>query len=90
MKFKVFIRDEPSFEHRGVSIDTSRFFVSTTSLKLLLEAMSRVKLNVLRWKFASGDGGFKFKSKRFPELAKYVIRRHRWWVGEKCKLPSAV
>ncbi|XP_037045351.1 chitooligosaccharidolytic beta-N-acetylglucosaminidase-like [Bradysia coprophila] len=43
------ITDGPVYKHRGISLDTSRNFISKESIKRNIDTMSMVKLNVFHW-----------------------------------------
>lgn len=61
------IDDAPRFAWRGLMIDVVRHFMSANALKRQIDAMERVKLNVLHISF-SNDQGFRVESRRFPRL----------------------
>ena len=63
----VAIDDAPRFEWRGVLIDTARHFMTLETIKRQIDAMERVKLNVLHFHL-SDDQGFRVESKRYPKL----------------------
>lgn len=61
------IEDAPRFAWRGVMLDPARHFLSMATIKRQIDAMERVKLNVLHLHL-SDDQGFRVESKRFPKL----------------------
>ncbi|HEY3949909.1 beta-N-acetylhexosaminidase [Phenylobacterium sp.] len=61
------IDDEPRFPWRGVMIDTSRHFMSVATVKRQIDAMERVKLDVLHFHLSDNEG-FRIESKRYPKL----------------------
>ena len=61
------IDDAPRFAWRGLMIDTVRHFMTLETLKRQIDAMERVKLNVLHLHL-SDDQGFRVESKRYPKL----------------------
>lgn len=63
----VTIADRPRFGWRGLSLDVSRHFLSTTTIKRTLDGMAAVKLNVFHWHL-SDDQGFRVESLKFPLL----------------------
>lgn len=63
----VVVDDAPRFEWRGVLIDTARHFMTVETVKRQIDAMERVKLNVLHFHL-SDDQGFRVESQRFPKL----------------------
>jgi len=63
----VTIDDAPRFVWRGVLIDTARHFMTLETVKRQIDAMERVKLNVLHFHL-SDDQGFRVESRRYPRL----------------------
>eukprot|EP01084_Bolivina_argentea_P159028 276985_1 len=61
------IIDYPRFPHRGILIDSSRFYLTISSIKQLLDAMSYSKLNVLHMHITD-DESFPVESKTYPKL----------------------
>jgi len=61
------IDDAPRFVWRGLMIDTVRHFMTLETLKRQIDAMERVKLNVLHLHL-SDDQGFRVESRRYPKL----------------------
>jgi hexosaminidase len=64
---EVEINDAPRFPWRGLMIDVSRHFIPLEVLKRNIEAMSEVKMNVLHLHLSDNEG-FRFESKKFPDL----------------------
>lgn len=63
----VSIDDAPRFAWRGLMIDTSRHFVELDTLKRQIDAMERVKMNVLHFHISDNEG-FRVESLRYPKL----------------------
>jgi len=61
------IDDEPRFKWRGMMVDVARHFIPPDILKRNIDAMSKVKMNVLHLHL-SDDEGFRVESKVFPRL----------------------
>jgi len=61
------IDDAPRFVWRGLMIDTVRHFMTLETVRRQIDAMERVKLNVLHLHL-SDDQGFRVESKRYPKL----------------------
>ncbi|WP_293382082.1 family 20 glycosylhydrolase [Phenylobacterium sp.] len=61
------IEDAPRFAWRGVMVDTARHFMSLTALKRQVDAMERVKLDVLHLHLSDNEG-FRVESLRYPKL----------------------
>ncbi|KAI9028383.1 glycoside hydrolase superfamily [Hyaloraphidium curvatum] len=62
------IVDSPTFEHRGLMLDTARHFVPVPTLKKVLQAMSFAKLNVLHWHIVDSQA-FPLRLAEAPELS---------------------
>ena len=67
---KAYIKDKPSYEYRGLMIDTTEHFLPVKSLKLILDGMAANKLNHLHWHFADHDH-FTLKSEAFSDVSHY-------------------
>ncbi len=61
------IDDAPRFAWRGVEIDTARHFMSLAAVKRQIDAMERVKLDVLHLHLSDNEG-FRVESKLYPKL----------------------
>ncbi|WP_158278084.1 beta-N-acetylhexosaminidase [Caulobacter endophyticus] len=61
------IDDAPRFAWRGLMIDTVRHFVTLDTIKRQIDAMERVKLNVLHLHLSDNEG-FRVESRRYPKL----------------------
>lgn len=61
------IDDAPRFGWRGIMLDPARHFLSVETIKRQIDAMERVKLNVLHLHL-SDDQGFRVESLRYPKL----------------------
>ncbi|XP_022911919.2 probable beta-hexosaminidase fdl isoform X1 [Onthophagus taurus] len=66
----VYIQDVPKFSYRGVMIDTARNFMSLTSLKRSISAMSANKLNVFHWHISDSQS-FPLEIPSVPEIHEY-------------------
>jgi len=66
---KVVVQDAPRFAWRGLMLDVARHFVSIPTLKRQIDAMERVKLNVLHLHLSDNEA-FRVESFRFPRLTR--------------------
>jgi len=62
------VADRPSFQHRGLLIDTSRNYINVPTLKAIISAMSFDKLNVFHWHLTDTHS-FPLVSRRLPQLS---------------------
>jgi hexosaminidase len=62
------VEDSPRFPWRGLMIDAGRHFIPLDVLKLNLDGMAAVKLNVFHWHLSENQG-FRVESKKFPKLS---------------------
>lgn len=63
----VAIDDGPRFAWRGVVLDVARHFMTVDTIKRQLDAMERVKLNVLHLHLSDNEA-FRVESRRYPRL----------------------
>lgn len=61
------ITDFPRFGWRGLMLDVSRHFFSTSDMKKYIDWMSKYKFNVLHWHL-SDDNGWRIEIKALPKL----------------------
>ncbi|CAG9857968.1 unnamed protein product [Phyllotreta striolata] len=61
------ITDKPAFAHRGIVLDTSRNFITTSALKRTIKAMGASKLNTFHWHLTDTHS-FPYESASLPEL----------------------
>jgi hexosaminidase len=63
----VHIDDAPRFAWRGLMIDTSRHFMALPTVRRQIDAMERVKLNVLHLHLSDNEG-FRVESRLYPKV----------------------
>ncbi|WP_051421389.1 MULTISPECIES: beta-N-acetylhexosaminidase [Burkholderia] len=61
------VDDKPRLAWRGLMLDAVTNFISVSTIKRQIDAMERVKLNVLHLELA-GDNAFRVESLRYPRL----------------------
>ncbi len=61
------VGDKPKYAHRGLSLDCVRHFFPADEVKRIIEQISRVRMNVLRWRL-SDDQGWRVECESFPRL----------------------
>lgn len=65
---KTDIHDYPRYSHRGLLIDTSRYFIPLASIFKTIKAMAINKMNVLHWHMTD-DLSFPYQSEVLSELS---------------------
>lgn len=61
------IKDHPRYSWRGLMIDVSRHWIPKDVILRNLDAMAKLKMNVLHWHLSDYQG-FRVESKKFPKL----------------------
>ncbi|XP_072167087.1 beta-hexosaminidase subunit alpha-like isoform X1 [Diadema setosum] len=82
---KTSITDFPRFRHRGFMVDSSRHFLSMSSIFQTLDAMAYNKLNVLHWHIVD-DQSFPYESAAYPVMSqKGAFDQHHIYTRENVK-----
>lgn len=86
------VEDAPRFRWRGYMQDVSRHFFSIDYLKRQIDAMARLKLNVLHLHLTDA-AGWRVEIDRYPLLAGMAAWREGalwkdWWFGDRKYLPE--
>lgn len=76
------IVDQPRFAWRGFMIDVSRHFIKLEDLKVLVDDMAALKLNILQLHLTDDDG-WRIEIKKYPKLTEIGA-----WRGTDCQLPN--
>lgn len=61
------ITDAPRFAWRGLMLDSARHFQSPAEIEKIIDAMARLKLNVLQWHLTD-DQGWRLDIRKYPRL----------------------
>ncbi|MEO5714388.1 MAG: family 20 glycosylhydrolase [Luteolibacter sp.] len=78
----VSIEDQPRFAWRGFMLDESRQFFGMEYVKLTLDNMAALKLNIFHWHLTD-DEGWRVEIKSLPKLTEIGA-----WRGTECPLPD--
>ncbi len=76
----VTITDAPRFSWRAFMLDEGRYFKGTTQVKLLLEEMALLKMNVFHWHLIENEG-WRIEIKKYPLLTEIGSRRKSSQIG---------
>jgi hexosaminidase len=71
---EVVINDAPRFPWREFMLDEARFFRGKDQIKMLLEEMALLKMNVFHWHLVE-DQGWRIEIKKYPLLTEIGSRR---------------
>lgn len=61
------INDYPRFQHRGLMLDVTRYFIPKEEVLKIIDAASALKLNTLHMHL-SDDNGWRMEIKKYPKL----------------------
>jgi hexosaminidase len=76
----LFIDDEPRFGWRAYMLDESRYFHGEGFVKLLLDEMANLKMNVFHWHLTD-DAGWRIEIKKYPLLTEVGSKRSDSEIG---------
>ncbi|MGQ7868335.1 beta-N-acetylhexosaminidase [Sunxiuqinia sp. sy24] len=76
----VSISDSPRFAWRAFMLDEARYFKGAEQVKLLLNEMARLKMNVFHWHLVD-DQGWRIEIKKYPLLTQVGSKRSSTQVG---------
>jgi hexosaminidase len=68
------ISDQPRFSWRGFMLDEGRHFQGKETVKLLLDVMASLKMNIFHWHLTE-DQGWRLEIKNFPRLTEIGSQR---------------
>lgn len=76
----VTINDAPRFSWRAFMLDEARHFKGKKQVKLLLDEMARLKMNVFHWHLVD-DQGWRIEIKKYPRLTEIGSKRPSTQIG---------
>jgi hexosaminidase len=68
------IKDQPRFSWRAYMLDESRYFHGEKYVKLLLDQMAVLKMNIFHWHLTD-DAGWRIEIKKYPKLTEIGSKR---------------
>ncbi len=74
------IEDQPRFQWRAFMLDESRYFKGMEQVKMLLDEMAALKMNVFHWHLVD-DQGWRIEIKKYPLLTEIGSKRKSTQVG---------
>lgn len=74
------IKDEPRFQWRAFMLDESRYFKGMEQVKMILDEMAYLKMNVFHWHLVD-DQGWRIEIKKYPLLTEIGSKRKSTQVG---------
>jgi hexosaminidase len=74
------IKDSPRFAWRAFMLDEARYFKGTETVKMLLDEMARLKMNVFHWHLVD-DQGWRIEIKKYPLLTEIGSIRKSTQIG---------
>lgn len=74
------IRDWPAFKWRAFMLDDARNFRGMDNVKIFLDEMARVKMNIFHWHLTD-DQGWRIEIKKYPLLTEIGGRRDSTHIG---------
>lgn len=77
---EVTINDAPRFKWRAFMLDEARYFKGKEQVKLLLDEMAHLKMNVFHWHLTD-DQGWRIEIKKYPLLTQIGSKRKSTQIG---------
>ncbi|MEN8126009.1 MAG: beta-N-acetylhexosaminidase [Bacteroidota bacterium] len=77
---RVTIKDSPRFSWRAFMLDEARYFKGMDQVKMLLDEMALLKMNVFHWHLTD-DQGWRIEIKKYPLLTQIGSKRKSTQVG---------
>ncbi len=77
---EIYIKDSPRFKWRAFMLDEGRYFKGMEQVKMLLDEMALLKMNVFHWHLVD-DQGWRIEIKKYPLLTEIGSKRKSTQVG---------
>tara|TARA_B100000795_G_scaffold270024_1_gene261982 strand:- start:419 stop:2053 length:1635 start_codon:yes stop_codon:yes gene_type:complete len=77
---EVRIKDAPRFKWRAFMLDEARYFKGMQQVKMLLDEMALLKMNVFHWHLVD-DQGWRIEIKKYPKLTEIGSKRKSTQIG---------
>ncbi|MGK0326521.1 MAG: hexosaminidase [Polaribacter sp.] len=77
---EVKIKDAPRFKWRAFMLDEARHFKGMQQVKMLLDEMALLKMNVFHWHLVD-DQGWRIEIKKYPKLTEIGSKRKSTQIG---------
>jgi hexosaminidase len=77
---EITIKDAPRFKWRAFMLDEARHFKGMDQVKMLLDEMALLKMNVFHWHLVD-DQGWRIEIKKYPKLTKIGSKRKSTQIG---------
>ena len=77
---EVIIKDAPRFSWRAFMLDEARYFKGMSQVKLLLDEMALLKMNIFHWHLVD-DQGWRIEIKKYPLLTEIGSKRKSSQIG---------
>ena len=77
---EVTIKDAPNFKWRAFMLDEARYFKGMDQVKMLLDEMAFLKMNVFHWHLVD-DQGWRIEIKKYPKLTEIGSKRKSTQIG---------
>lgn len=74
------IKDAPRFQWRAFMLDEARYFKGMEQVKMLLDEMAFLKMNVFHWHLVD-DQGWRIEIKKYPKLTEIGSKRKSTQIG---------
>ena len=77
---EVVIKDSPRFKWRAFMLDEARHFKGIDQVKMLLDEMAFLKMNIFHWHLVD-DQGWRIEIKKYPKLTEIGSKRKSTQIG---------